>query len=309
MTIRLGLVGLGTIARAQHLPSIAATEGIELVAIASRNARLDGVANYPNVGELLAAEPDVTAISLCTPPQGRFDQAVAVIRAGRHLMLEKPPGSSIAEVDSLARLAMAAGVTLFATWHSREAAGVEAARDFLAGTTLRSLHVSWREDVRRWHPGQQWIWEPGGLGVFDPGINALSIVTRILPEPMHLTAADLLYPANRAAPIAATLSARTASGVPITADLDWRQTGAQTWDITAETDAGRLVLSRGGARLSIDGHTRVTDPDREYQRLYRRFVDLVQSGSSDVDLAPLALVADAFLLGRRQETAPFEDDA
>ena len=38
-------------------------------------------------------------------------------------------------------------------------------------------------------------------------------------------------------------------------------------------------------------------------------VDLVQSGSSDVDLAPLALVADAFLLGRRQETAPFEDDA
>ena len=128
MTIRLGLVGLGTIARAQHLPSIAATEGIELVAIASRNATLDGVANYPNVGALLAAEPDITAISLCTPPQGRFDQAVTVIRAGRHLMLEKPPGSSIAEVDSLARLATAAGVTLFATWHSREAAGVEAAR-------------------------------------------------------------------------------------------------------------------------------------------------------------------------------------
>ena len=107
MTIRLGLVGLGTIARAQHLPSIAATEGIELVAIASRNATLDGVANYPNVGALLAAEPDITAISLCTPPQGRFDQAVTVIRAGRHLMLEKPPGSSIAEVDSLARLATA----------------------------------------------------------------------------------------------------------------------------------------------------------------------------------------------------------
>jgi D-galactose 1-dehydrogenase len=43
------------------------------------------------------------------------------------------------------------------------------------------VNVIWREDVRVWHPGQDWIWQPGGLGVFDPGINALSIITHILP--------------------------------------------------------------------------------------------------------------------------------
>ena len=58
--------------------------------------------------------------------------------------------------------------------------------------------------MRRWHPGQAWIWEPGGFGVFDPGINALSIATSIF-APFFLTAARLDFPENRDAPIAAAL--------------------------------------------------------------------------------------------------------
>ena len=134
----------------------------------------------------------------------------------------------------------------------------------------------------------------GGLGVFDPGINALSIATRILPEAMHLTAADLYYPANRAAPIAATLTLRTTGGAPVSAAFDWRQTGPQTWDIAVETDAGALLLSDGGSRLTIDGVERLAEPDREYQRLYQRFVALVSAGRSDVDISPLVLVAAPF---------------
>ena len=87
MTLRLGLVGLGKIARDQHLPAIADTPGVELAAIASRNAALPDLPGYPDVGALLAGEPGVGAVSLCTPPQGRFAQAVPVLRAGRHLML------------------------------------------------------------------------------------------------------------------------------------------------------------------------------------------------------------------------------
>ena len=54
MTIRAGLVGLGKIARDQHLPAIAMTEGIELVAVASRNAQAEGVNNYPDLDAMLA---------------------------------------------------------------------------------------------------------------------------------------------------------------------------------------------------------------------------------------------------------------
>jgi D-galactose 1-dehydrogenase len=307
MTIKLGLVGLGTIAKAQHLPAIADTDGLQLAAIASRNASAPGLPSYQEIGAMLSAEPELDAVSLCTPPRGRFDQAWTALQAGKHVMLEKPPGATVAEVQGLAGLARQQGRALFATWHSREAVGVDKARDALSSRTLRSARITWKEDVRRWHPGQQWIWEPGGFGVFDPGINALSILTRILPEPVRVESAGLLVPENRAAPIAASVAMRTASNAPVDVELDWRQTGPQTWEIDVETTAGPIRLWEGGHRLSIDGEEIAISADSEYRRLYRRFVELMQRNESDVDLAPLTLVSDAFLVGRLHEVEPFQD--
>lgn len=305
MTLKLGLVGLGKIATTQHLPAIAATEGVALAAIASRHARLPDLPGYPDIDTLLANEPEIDAISLCTPPAGRFDQARAALAAGKHVMLEKPPGSSISEVRLLSAMAEARRLTLFASWHSRMAGAVEPARQMLAGRTIRSVAIEWKEDVLRWHPGQEWIWQPGGLGVFDPGINALSIATYILPEGFFVEGADLYFPANRAAPIAASLRGRTASGLPVTADFDWRQTGPQTWDITIQSDEGPVMLSGGGSHFTVDGYPRVCGEDGEYRKLYSTFVELVGKRASDVDLSPLVHVADAFLLGRHRQVEPF----
>ncbi|MGE7368415.1 Gfo/Idh/MocA family protein [Neorhizobium sp. NPDC001467] len=306
-TLRLGIVGLGKIARDQHLGAIEATDGIELVAVASRNAALEGVHCFHDIEDMLASGVELDAISLCTPPQGRFAQAKAAIEAGKHVMLEKPPGATLSEVYALERMAREKGVSLYATWHSRAAAAVEPVRNMLAKRTIRSVSVEWKEDVRHWHPGQAWIWEPGGLGVFDPGINALSIVTRIMPESFHLTASDLSFPANRAAPIAASLTFETAGGVPVAAEFDWRQTGPQTWDIRIETDEGSIVMTHGGSRLIVDDVAQIVEDDREYRRLYERFVEIIPARVVDADLSPLVHVADAFMLGRRNTVEAFED--
>ena len=95
--------------------------------------------------------------------------------------------------------------------------------------------------------------QPGGFGVFDPGINALSIVTHILPSDVHHLGGTLDFPENRASPIAAHVTFRTSDGLPVTMELDWLQTGPQSWDILADTDKGKMVLSGGGAKLAIDG--------------------------------------------------------
>ena len=145
------------------------------------------------------------------------------------------------------------------------------------------------------------------MGVFDPGINALSILTRILPQPLFVTSADLAFPANRDAPIAANLALGDAQGLKITAEFDFLQTGPQSWDIDLDTDGGPVTLSMGGARLRAGGKQLVDAPDAEYAGLYRRFRELATTGETDVDLAPLQLVADAFLLGRRRTVEPFED--
>jgi len=306
--IRLAIVGLGKIARDQHIPAIAGTEGIELVAIASRNASIDGIAHFATLDQLLADAPDIDAVALCTPPQVRHAQAAAALKAGKHVLLEKPPGATVSELEPLVAAAREIGRTLFATWHSRFAPAVEPARSFLSNRQIRSVVVEWKEDVRVWHPGQTWIWEPGGLGVFDPGINALSILTRILPRPFFLIGAELSFPSNRAAPIAADLTFSDVTGLAIRAEFDFRQTGPQTWDIRVETDAGLLVLSSGGSRLVHDGRTLVDEKQAEYRNIYRRFVELIANHESDVDLSPLAHVADAFMLGRRRDVDPFIED-
>lgn len=305
--MKLGLVGYGAIARAQHEPAIAASEGIELVALADPAARHDRLPVYPSLAAMLAAHPEITAVSLSQPPIARYAAACEAIAAGRHVMLEKPPATTLAEAQALVRLANEAGVTLFAAWHSRAAAAVRSARDWLAGTSIRSVRIEWKEDVRHWHPGQRWIWNEGGFGVFDPGINALSILTRILPQHLFITSADLAFPANRDAPIAASLVLNDAQGLKIAAEFDFRQTGPQSWDIDIETDSGPVTLSMGGATLRAGGKPLVDALDAEYAGVYRRFRELTATGESDVDLAPLQLVADAFLLGRRRTVEPFED--
>jgi hypothetical protein len=134
-----------------------------------------------------------------------------------------------------------------------------------------------------------------------------SILTAIVSEQVLLLSAALEVPANRQAPIAAKLSLSTSSDVPISAVFDFRQVGPQTWDIAVDTLDGKLLLSRGGNGLSINGTEQSLGPEREYPLMYQHFLDLINTGSSDVDLSPLQLVADAFLCGRYATADAFED--
>jgi D-galactose 1-dehydrogenase len=300
------VLGLGKIAGDQHLPAIVGSARFALAATVDWHRGGVAVPHYRSLDALLASGVALDAVVLCTPPQVREALAREALDAGLSVLLEKPPAGSVEALDALARHAVDRNRTLFAAWHSRFAPLVGAARDWLAGRELITGRVDWREDVRRWHPGQEWIWEPGGLGVFDPGINALSIVTAILPKPLFLTRATLTFPQNRQAPIAARLALSDTGGAPVAVDLDWRQTGPQTWDITVTTADGICALTSGGEALILPSGAQ-RGPNAEYSGLYRRFAALIRAGRSEVDLAPLQLVADAFMNGAREATEPFMD--
>jgi len=305
MALKLALVGIGKIARDQHIPALAADPRFELVACVSRNARVDGVANFTSIEALLAEVKDLDAVSICTPPQAHYEAALSALRAGKHVMLEKPPAATTRQIALLQAEAARHGRTLFQTWHSRFAAGVDAAREWLRERTLTGGTITWKEDVHHWHPGQQWIFDAGGLGVFDPGINALSVLTEVLAGEAFVHEAVLDFPENQQAPIAARLALRTEAGVTVDAEFDFRQKGEQTWDIELVTTSGRLKLTRGGGGLEIDGRALEEDAALagEYPRLYSRFADLCQAGESEVDWRPFQLVADAFLVGERRTVA------
>jgi D-galactose 1-dehydrogenase len=303
---RIALAGIGKIARDQHIPHIAASTDFELVAAVTAHSAPDGVPGFRTITEMMAAVPDVQAISICTPPRGRLTLIQEALDHGLDVMIEKPPAATCSEARAFVEAAEAAGKVLFTTWHSREAAAVEPAREWLAARKILSVAVNWKEDVRVWHPGQEWIWEPG-IGVFDPGINALSVITHILPRRLLLETAELRFPANRDAPIAADLDFVDTAGVPVRVEFDFDQTGPQTWDIDVQTDNGNLKLSMGASKMAVDGVAVDVGDEPEYARLYRHFAKCLRDRESDVDLSPFVHVNDAFLLGRRVIVGDFSE--
>jgi D-galactose 1-dehydrogenase len=305
MAIRIAIIGYGKIARDQHIPAIAADPRFELAAVASTSGDPGiGCPWFRTTGELLAGMGGrLDAIAICTPPGPRYAIARDALVAGVDVLLEKPPAATLGEIAHLESIAAQTGRALYAGWHSQHAAGVAQAAEALAGSNISALSISWREDVRKWHPGQEWIWSPAGFGVFDPGINALSIATRILPMPLFVREARLLVPANKQAPIAASL---TFVGNDLKGEFDWRHSEREEWTIRVATDAGKIVeLSEGGDRLSIDGADQALQPRGEYPSIYDAFADLVARRASEVDKEPLRIVADAFLVASREPTDPF----
>ena len=133
-------------------------------------------------------------------------------------------------------------------------------------------------------------------------------MTKILPQPIFVSACTLETPSNTQTPIAAQIRFKPswAGAADLSADLDWRQTGEQSWNIFVTTADGLdIVLRKGGTELHVNGKLTTAAPMAEYEGIYEHFAQLLKSGQSHVDGAPLQLVSDCFMLGRRTETDAF----
>ena len=308
--IRLGIIGFGKIARDAHVPALAAVGGYELKAVVTRaGCDQQGVRCFDTAEAMLAAiGGELDAVTISTPPGPRYAIARQCLDAGLDCLLEKPPTTTLGEIEELRDHAGRLGRVLFTTWHSQHAAAVEQARGLLAGQRIRGLRICWREDVNKYHPGQDWVWEAEGFGVFDPGINALSIASRIMPAKLIVEDATLRVPANRQQPIVVRLTLSSpAADAPLSAVFDWCPASEDEWTIAVETSDGRQIeLRQGGAALLIDGEPRPAQGPGEYASIYTEFARLVSERRSRVDIEPLRLVADAIMVGRREVAPPFE---
>jgi predicted dehydrogenase len=299
--LRIGIIGFGKIAAHQHVPAIAGQPGLTLAAVVSpRRAPAIDVPVYPDHHAMLAAG-GIDGVAICTPPSVRYAIARDCLMAGLHCLLEKPPTTSLGELDALAALADASQSVLFTTWHAQYNESVDRAAALVEREGLASMEIDWLEDVDKWHPGQSWIWASGGFGVFDPGINALSIASKISPERLILRGAEFVQQDGRQTPVAAQLSLDGADGARIAARFDWRHKGDDRWTINMVTrDGTRLLLSEGGAVLRLGDEPPSRGDGSEYPAVYRQFVDLVDAGESLVDREPQRLMADAFLIAERR---------
>ena len=296
--IGIAIIGFGKIAADSHVPAIEGNDRFRLLATSSRSCAGPRPC-YADWRQLVAEVEGLEAVAITTPPGPRTEIAAECARAGLHVLLEKPPTVTLGEAEALPDVNP--DITMFATWHARHNPAVLAAADLLIAKPVKAMRITWHEDVHKWHPGQTWIWQPGGFGVFDPGINAFSIATAILPGPLTVKSAELHVPENAQTPIAVQVDF---AGGAFNASLDWRRTEGEEWTIAVETADGlELRLERGGAELFVNGEQQSCAGMGEYPSIYARFVDLIDNRRSEMDLAPLRLVADCLLVGRHIKTA------
>jgi predicted dehydrogenase len=170
--IRVALIGYGYAGRTFHAPLVRATPGLELVTVGSSRpdrvtADLPGVDVVPSPLELFTSS-SIDLIVIATPPDSHASLAAAALRAGKHVVVDKPIASTLEEARGLVSLAESTQRVL-AVFQSRRWDG-----DFLALADLLSrgvlgdvTHVESHVDRYRPHVRDRWREQPGaGAGLW-----------------------------------------------------------------------------------------------------------------------------------------------
>lgn len=187
--LRVGLIGFGYAGSTLHAPLIEADPGLTLAAVGSSKAAAVH-AKFPHVlvcpAEVLATHPDVDLIVIATPNQSHFPLAAAALRAGKHVVVDKPFTVTLAEARDLREIARQAGRHLSVFQNRRWDSEAIAARDVLRSDALGEVsHFACHMDRFRPTIRRRWREDPGpGAGLwFDLGPHLIDLSVYLFGPP------------------------------------------------------------------------------------------------------------------------------
>ncbi len=127
--LKVGIIGCGGIANGKHLPALSRNKNVEVVAFcdiikerAEEAAEKYGTADarvYEDYKELLANEPEITAIHVCTPNRSHSFITIDSLEAGKHVLCEKPMAKTYAEAKAMYEASVRTGKKLSIVYQSR----------------------------------------------------------------------------------------------------------------------------------------------------------------------------------------------
>ena len=198
-TIGFGIIGVGMISDF-HARAIAQIPGARVVGVADRiPERCQAFCerhNVPfwtlNIDELLA-RPDVDIVCITTPSGAHLEPALAAIRAGKHIVVEKPIEITTARADEIVRAADAKGVRIAPIFQGRFGDGartVKAALDAgrIGRLVLASNYVKWHRTAQYYTPPRGLYANDGGGAVINQAIHGLDLLLWFVGMPMEVFA-------------------------------------------------------------------------------------------------------------------------
>jgi len=171
-----------------HARAIAATQGGVLIGVATRSAEKaqsfaekHGAPFWTTDIEQLLARPDIDVICVTTPSGAHLEPALAAIRAGKHVVIEKPVEISTERVDAIVQAAASAGVRVAAIFQARFGAGARAVKAAIeAGRfgrlVLCSAYVKWHRSAHYYTGWKGTLALDGGGAVINQAIHGIDLL-------------------------------------------------------------------------------------------------------------------------------------
>ena len=186
-TFGFGIVGVGMIADF-HAQAIAETNGGKLLGAATRNAenaraygQKHGVPFVTTSVEELVARPEIDVVCITTPSGAHLEPALAAIRAGKHVVIEKPLEITTERADQLLDAADRAGVQIAPIFQARFGEGARTLKAALDGgrfgrLVLASAYVKWHRPASYYTGWKGTLKLDGGGALINQAIHAIDLL-------------------------------------------------------------------------------------------------------------------------------------
>jgi predicted dehydrogenase len=301
--IRIGILGAAGIAERAMVEPARQLEGVSVEAIGSRDPeRARALADrigIPSAGDYdsVLDDPDIDLIYVALPPTEHVKWATRALRAGKHVLCEKPLSANGTTAAEIADVAKASGRRAFVGFHYRLHPFTRQLLEILDSGVLGDVrHVAFDFSIPHFvvQPGN--IRLDGGLGggaVMDVGCYAIDLTRAAFGEPTVESAACVLYPDDPRVDLQTDAVLRTRDGVPVdirssfigddAGRMSLRVSGAD-----AVLDATSVIVPQWGATLRVtSGDTVIreakADPaDNSYQSQLDHLVGVIRSGEPSI---------------------------
>ena len=324
--IRWGLVGTGAIANKRVGPALVDAQNSQLVAVcdvvesAARDlaSRLRVPTVCSSLDEILAS-PDLDAVYLATPVFLHAPQAIDALRAGKHVLVEKPMALSVAEGEEMVRVAREMGRTLATAYYRRFFPKVERARELIAEgalgqvTMVESVFHTWYDPAAR-APGN-WRTRKGQAGggvLWDMGSHRFDLLVGLFGMPTQVWAACDTQIHGYEVEDTASVYLKMGNGAQCMSAWQWNSRtwvdhlaiiGSQGKIVMEPVDSPNLTLYAGKDRAQVRFDETIPLPDNVHLPMVQDFVDAVLGGRDPVEAGEEGLKTNRILAAIDQSAA------
>jgi len=198
-SLGFAIVGTGMIA-AYHAQAIAQTPGARLIGLVSRTperasafAEKYGIPHMAGTVEEIVRHPEVDAVVVTTPSGAHLDPALAAIRAGKHVVIEKPIETTPKRADQIITSAEEMGVKLAVIFQGRFGEGAQKVKSAIDSgrfgrMVLASAYVKWHRNAEYYNTPWKGRWDlDGGGALMNQAIHGVDLLQWFAGVPEEVT--------------------------------------------------------------------------------------------------------------------------